>query len=56
MDYLKIQGINNLNTTKMKKAILIIGMITLVAITMTSCASQRSGCKTTQRYIGYGSR
>ncbi|HSZ86314.1 MAG TPA: hypothetical protein VK787_09800 [Puia sp.] len=40
----------------MKKAILIIGLIAFVAIALVSCSAQRSGCKTTQYYIGYGSR
>ncbi|HLY71916.1 MAG TPA: hypothetical protein VKR53_19415 [Puia sp.] len=40
----------------MKKVILVIGLIVFVAITLASCSAQRSGCKTTQNYIGYGSR
>jgi len=40
----------------MKKTFLIIALIAIAAITITSCASQRSGCSTTQKYIGYGSR
>jgi hypothetical protein len=40
----------------MKRTLLIIGLVAIAAIAITSCASQRSGCKTTQYYIGYGSR
>ncbi|HVY76415.1 MAG TPA: hypothetical protein VG890_16410 [Puia sp.] len=44
----------------MRKTILVLGLIAIAAVMFTSCASyrgsERSGCKATQGYIGYGSR
>jgi hypothetical protein len=40
----------------MKRRILIIALIAVAAFSVTSCATQRSGCKATQGFLGYGSR
>ena len=44
----------------MRKTVLIFAMIAVAALMFTSCTSyrgsERSGCKATQGYIGYGSR
>ncbi|HXB44481.1 MAG TPA: hypothetical protein VNV85_10510 [Puia sp.] len=39
----------------MKRRILIIALIAVSAFSVTSCASQKSGCKATQGMLGYGS-
>jgi len=40
----------------MKRRILIIALIAVAAFAVSSCASQRGGCKATQGFLGYGSR
>jgi predicted small secreted protein len=40
----------------MKRRILIIALIVVAAFAVTSCTTQRSGCKATQGMLGYGSR
>jgi len=40
----------------MKRSLLILALVAIAMFTITSCASQRSGCKATQGYLGYGSR
>jgi predicted small secreted protein len=45
-----------LNTTKMKRRILIFALIAVAAFSVTSCATQKGGCKATQGFLGYGSR
>ncbi len=44
----------------MRKTALTLALIAIIAIMFTSCASYRgsekSGCKATQGYVGYGSR
>jgi len=44
----------------MRKTVLTLVLIAVAAIMFTSCASYRgsekSGCKATQGYVGYGSR
>ncbi|HLX93732.1 MAG TPA: hypothetical protein VKR32_18740 [Puia sp.] len=40
----------------MKRTILVVGLIAFIAMAMVSCTAQRTGCKNTYNYIGYGSR
>ena len=40
----------------MKKTLLIVTLVIAVAASITSCTAQKGGCKSTQGYIGYGSR
>jgi len=55
-----LPGILNLNNTqKMRKTILILVLVASATALITSCSSYRgsekSGCKSTQGYVGYGS-
>lgn len=40
----------------MKAKFLIVMALVVSFVTLTSCASSRGGCKSTQGYVGYGSR
>jgi len=43
-----------LNTTKMRKTIVILAIIATVATAFASCASSRGGCAMSAGYVGYG--
>ena len=40
----------------MKARYFIIGLLFACGVAMTSCAASRGGCKTSQGFVGYGSR
>jgi predicted small secreted protein len=40
----------------MKKRILVFALIVIAAFAVTSCTTQRAGCKATQGFLGYGTR
>lgn len=45
-----------INTTKMKRTIIVAIIAVLAVFTVTSCTASRGGCKATQNFVGYGSR
>lgn len=40
----------------MKTKILFLALLVVAALSITSCASSKGGCKMSQGYVGYGAR
>ncbi|HYF31461.1 MAG TPA: hypothetical protein VD993_10115 [Chitinophagaceae bacterium] len=40
----------------MKRTLIVLTLVLAVAATVTSCAAQKGGCKSSQGYVGYGNR